>query len=363
MQWFLDGLVEQATAHGVATELVLVEWNPPSGVAPLAEAMRWPAPGNVTTRVVTVPGPVHDRLPHSETLPLFQMIAKNAGIRRARGEFVMATNIDILFSDELFAFMAGPLEHRTLYRVDRHDIDFPVANDMSVQEALRYCATHPRRIVRKDGVYYPGRGRVVPTYQGLGDYAATQGRHLLDRVRGKRAGGRGPEQAGGSRAGGLREAGGRVADRLDAAVAMATLPKLHINACGDFTLLSRDDWFALRGYPEWPMFSWNLDSVFLYQAHAHGLCVVELPSELAIFHIEHGQGSGWTPEGRETLFQQIERVGTPYLSDVDLRKKAREIRRDTRAGRPPVYNGLDWGFADDDLPDVATSSAGRTGGR
>ena len=35
------------------------------------------------------------------------MIAKNVGIRRARGEFVLATNIDILFSSELACIFAA----------------------------------------------------------------------------------------------------------------------------------------------------------------------------------------------------------------------------------------------------------------
>src|SRR5436305_6863806 len=122
MQWFVDGLAEQAARHAVATELILVEWNPPADTPPLAEDMRWPAPGSeMTCRVVTVPNEVHAGIPHSATLPLFQMIAKNVGIRRAAGEFVLATNIDILFSDPLFALLGRDLEHGTLYRVDRHD--------------------------------------------------------------------------------------------------------------------------------------------------------------------------------------------------------------------------------------------------
>ena len=39
------------------------------------------------------------------------MIAKNVGIRRARGRFMLATNIDIIFSNELVDWLAsGPLE-------------------------------------------------------------------------------------------------------------------------------------------------------------------------------------------------------------------------------------------------------------
>ena len=42
----------------------------------------------------------------SERLPLFQMIGKNVGIRRSRAPFVLATNVDIIFSDALFSFLA-----------------------------------------------------------------------------------------------------------------------------------------------------------------------------------------------------------------------------------------------------------------
>src|SRR5262249_33856914 len=38
--------------------------------------------------------------------------------------------------------------------------------------------------------------------------------------------------------------------------------RLHTNACGDFTLLSRENWFRFAGYPEWVMYSWHIDSVF-----------------------------------------------------------------------------------------------------
>ena len=48
-----------------------------------------------------MPSELHARYPHGDALPLYQMIAKNVGIRRARGQFVLATNIDILFSNEL----------------------------------------------------------------------------------------------------------------------------------------------------------------------------------------------------------------------------------------------------------------------
>jgi hypothetical protein len=53
---------------------------------------------------------------------LYQRIGKNVGIRRARGQFCAATNIDILFSNELTDFLAKEaLKAYSLYRIDRYD--------------------------------------------------------------------------------------------------------------------------------------------------------------------------------------------------------------------------------------------------
>ena len=51
------------------------------------------------------------------------------------------------------------------------------------------------------------------------------------------------------------------------------IPVLHTNACGDFTMMARENWFTLRGYPEWPIFSWFIDSVSFHQAYYNGLAV------------------------------------------------------------------------------------------
>jgi hypothetical protein len=73
---------------------------------------------------------------------------------------------------------------------------------------------------------------------------------------------------------------------------------LHTNACGDFTLMARDRWFNLRGYPEFNLFSMNLDSVLCFSAHYAGVREEVLAEPMRIHRIEHGRGSGWTPEGR-----------------------------------------------------------------
>lgn len=155
MQAFVNGWVHQCKRHDLSAELIVVEWNPPAGKARLAEVLRWPADlGPCAVRFLEVPAEIHGRYRYADCLPLYQMIAKNAGIRRACGEFVLATNIDVLFSDELMQFFAAHrLEAGRMYRIDRHDAMSDVPESGTVEEQLAYCRSHLIRINTREGTY------------------------------------------------------------------------------------------------------------------------------------------------------------------------------------------------------------------
>ncbi len=154
MQIFVTGLGAQAERFQVPIELVIVDWNPPAEKPLLADAIDWPGTDWVESRVVEVPAELHRRYKHADSLPLYQMIAKNVGIRRSRGEFVLATNIDLLFSDELFEFLAARrLETGKMYRVDRWDSAEDVPLNATIQEQLQYCATHLLRVNARGETY------------------------------------------------------------------------------------------------------------------------------------------------------------------------------------------------------------------
>src|ERR1700693_4188981 len=147
MQAFVNGWIAQVKRRRLASELIFVEWNPPEDRPPLVDALRWPEDlGPCRVRIIQVPPDLHRRYAQAVALPLYQMMAKNVGIRRARGRFVLATNIDIIFSDELVGFLAErKLETRRMYRIDRHDVmpDVPIDG---IEEQLAYCRTHLIRI-------------------------------------------------------------------------------------------------------------------------------------------------------------------------------------------------------------------------
>jgi hypothetical protein len=311
MQLFVEGLAEQAERFRLPVELIVVEWNPPADRQPLVEALDWPPGDHFQPQVITVPPEVHRTFPHPDQLPLFQMIAKNVGIRRSTAPFVLATNIDILLADELFAFLQTGLKAGSMYRVDRHDVlaelGGPRLPSPDECRALPVLREH-----RLDGLRYPnGRPPVVQPKRRHDGLAVKPAINELTRL-------------------------------TAAAWDRIVLPKLHTSGCGDFTLASRETWFAMRGYPEWPIFSWHLDGVVLYQAYAGGVEMINLAPPMVAYHLEHGEGSGWTPESRR-LWDRLDAAGIPYLSTPAYRSLARKLVGGGRGFQP--FNGVDWGLA------------------
>jgi hypothetical protein len=503
MQIFVSGWIEQARRYGIASELIIVEWNPPPDRPRLFDALRWPQDlGPCEVRIIEVPPELHARYPHSDALPLYQMIAKNAGIRRARGQFVLATNIDILFSDELAKYLAArQLERGRMYRIDRHD----VMSEVPVEDQRTWCRTHLIRINRREGSFpvkpdgspaleardaaspdsgiifgrgwYAVESHIPPeVFRWAGESAEllledppgpgldlvldiepgpSSGRPLqleieaagqapvcqsFDRrlrvrlrfaspypkrlqLRTKDAGVRvcgdprplnfrvfhveWERARGGGEANSLAKsfqvtlqpvswtmqaaklrqaflhlmrklAEGRSLVPLTVPVSpglrrflqfcvgsgggpsvAAADPQrgapdfLHTNACGDFTLLAREHWFDLRGYPEMDLFSMNLDSLFCFAAHYGGAVEEMLSDPMRIYHIEHGSGSGWTPEGQAKLFERIAAKGLSFLRNEEVLAMAAEMRR---LKAPMIFNHEDWGLSAFTLKETVVGS-------
>jgi hypothetical protein len=356
-QSFVDRLAEQCGRHQVPCELVLVDWNPPGARAPLAEVLGWPAGSPwFTARVITVPPALHRRLNYAKRLAMFQMIAKNVGIRRALGDYVIATNIDIIFSDELFRWLkSGPIREGALYRSDRWDIpnEIQLEPDLDIllararEQAIRRNlkdGTHIRRDggfhnisgQRFDGIFYqPLEGLIAGLKQSLGN----DGPVPRDQV--------------------LLALDAMLSSELPRLRRDFLIPMLHTNACGDFTMMARRDWFALRGYPEWNIFSWHIDSVIVYQAHYNGLPIEELDPAAIHYHIEHDYGSGWTPEGAGSLWARLSERGIPFISYRRFKELVFEMQDNAEQNRWTLYNDPDWGFAGCELECRIVAEEGR----
>jgi hypothetical protein len=124
---------------------------------------------------------------------------------------------------------------------------------------------------------------------------------------------------------------------------------LHTNACGDFTLLSRGDWFALRAYPEFPIWPMHIDALFCYAAHHAGIDEVVLREPMRIYHTEHLSAAGWTPEGEEERVARIEAKG---VTEIQFTAAMEWIDRMRRFNAPMIFTLEDWGLADATFPET-----------
>jgi len=321
MQLFISGFLEQASRYSLDSELIIVEWNPLPERPKLAQVLKWPnIAGPCAVRIIeVVPLSIHRRFEHSDRLPLFQMIGKNVGIRRARGRFVLATNIDILFSNEMVRFFAsGQMTSGHLYRVDRYDVPADIPEGVSIDEQLAHSDQNIIRIHGNDGTRILGNGD--STVQ-----------HLKKGVRAS-----------------LREIK-RLIRREDC--------PLHTNACGDFTLMAREHWLDVWGYAEFNMYSFRLDGLLCYAAHYAGARETVLSDPMRIYHIEHSAGSGWTPGfGGELLEKRLNEAGVPQLSGEQY---AAWVTQMARQRRPIIFNeSQDWGLANESLLETVVTAGG-----
>jgi hypothetical protein len=130
---------------GQDMEVIVVEWNPLSNRARLKDAIRWP--NNIDCRIIVVPPEIHNSLPSTKwdaenckTIPFYEFIAKNVGMRRADSEFVLCTNIDILLNKSLMKFLVSKtLSHNRFYRIDRDDVTKNINVSWNFKKQLRFC--------------------------------------------------------------------------------------------------------------------------------------------------------------------------------------------------------------------------------
>lgn len=118
--------------------------------------------------------------------------------------------------------------------------------------------------------------------------------------------------------------------------------KLHTNGCGDFMLMNKEDWIKTKGYYNKPVFSWHLDSMFMFLTDALGIKCKILPKNCVIYHIEHG--GGWTPETEKALFDRLDKQEIPYFTWKDLLKIERDIRK--HKDNSLYFNSENWGALD-----------------
>lgn len=146
--------------RGVACELVFVEWNPIQNRSFLAELLgREFDPAAMALRRFVVAPEYHAALTQNPQIGYLEYVAKNVGIRRASGAFILATNTDVLLGREVIdAIAAGRLNAGTIYRAPRYDIKLGADQSRLAWDALEDPANHVRRPVLKPPLLGGGTG-------------------------------------------------------------------------------------------------------------------------------------------------------------------------------------------------------------
>jgi hypothetical protein len=305
----------QAAKHKLTIELILVEWNPPGDKPLLKDVLPRPPEGcGVTLRYVVVPGDIHKAYTFSARMPLFQMTAKNAGIRRATAPFVLCTNIDLLFSDELFNFLTkNKLKENVFYRANRFDVKKEILSVDGFENKIKFAKKNiTKRLGKSKGhEYLSGFPRYI--------FAFKNSVLLLNYL--------------------IKKAFAVVLSREN-----FLLRSLDTFACGDFTLMSKNDWFRIEGYPELDLYSIHIDSMGLIAAAALEMRQEILPQEMCSYHIHHEEGWESFADNPVGLIKFMERrPGLDWYTVAETGKWLIKNHKTWGLNKP------DWGFVDEQL--------------
>lgn len=272
-QTFLSGLIFQTNKYKLKSELIIVEWNPPIDKPYLNESLKIENNDFLNIRFIIVPDSIQNTFRYKDTIPLYQMIAKNVGIRRAKGEFVLCTNIDLLFSDELFERLAKrEFKKGEFYRANRCDIPTNVMQINTFEEQLVFAK---KNILVRHGKN-PRHIHIttnLPNWMYFFDSIAI----VIDFF-------------------------AKTVKKIIWKKEEQNLHQLDFMACGDFTLMSKEDWIKIDGYVELDLYSLHVDSMALISAKALGLTQVVFEKAECTYHIHHKDG--WT--GFEDPLQMIQ---------------------------------------------------------
>eukprot|EP00741_Cyanophora_paradoxa_P018706 tig00021073_g18055.t1 len=320
----LKSLAGIAERWRLDAELVVVEWNPPPAAPPLHRSALWPATPRLRTRIVTVPPDLHARLALqwasinqsdgeeagreaaavASKNPVYEWIAKNAGVRRAAGDYVLVFNVDDAVSDAVGRLLGtargqeGPLEPLAAGEAPGED------------DALR-----PGRF------YLARRYHLDPLPAGLA------WGELQARMRRESATGIFYQEMDFER--GFLDTLRHLRDANVSARAVAarkrprSMQEVLTDGPGDFFLMHRDDWHATRGFREVPTYC-CMDHELVSKALAMGLQYVQLLPPYAVFHANHER---------------------EYLARKTLAVDVREQDAAVRSGVPLHQNGPAWGLA------------------
>lgn len=310
LQRCLKNTVDGLSRECIRSEVIFVNYNP-LPEPKIEDFIAWPSSTeHVSMCALTIPPAVHEQMVQSgmrKNLPVLEYVAKNAGIRRAEGEYVLCMNPDILIPEEFFSRFKGLMGQNCYYRTNRYDFLMP--ENVSEAHHIKNLVT---KIWVQDFAYEQLPGP-VSKWKLRKIHALKQWYFVGYRIRTLFA----------------------PVYRLVWNVHYHPKAEMtyHCNGSGDFMLMHRDHWFALRGHNEQTFLALHVDGLMVIQAAALGLREKILP--WPVYHQEH-----------ERRFNALEQRPEYINAYQNFQKDAQDMLRERKA---KVYNDENWGLATFDL--------------
>ena len=306
LQQWATWSVHQLSQAKVPSEVIFVNYNP-LDVEPIKSFIKWPDSTDwVKVKLITVPNEEHQKIVREhgvKDVPVLEYHAKNIGVRRAKGEFILCMNPDILIPAKVIRSFSN-LYETCYYRSNR--LDYSAEIQIDVSKTLNEQLSGSVKAVWLKGNYVLLDGFSTPSYyrklltNKLSNLWKLSTLHLRP-----------------------------ILDFCSIPVYYNRLQyKYHSNASGDFLLMSRQNWFKLKGYKEASQIALHTDSLMVIQAAFLGL--KEHTYLSPIYHKQHERR--YDAVNKEDLDQ-----------DEAYALYNREIQGMNKTGMVKIYNGDSWG--------------------
>lgn len=313
---WLTCLVER---NKLPAELIIVDYNPVSGNEPISAMLDWPENRNyLAIRFLHVPNGTHEGLVNPrvrKTVPVFEFNAKNMAIRRAKGEYILSTNADILLHPSIIGFIANKMPDKNCYyrafrfdynKISFYDFNNPYATLRRIQRNVfrLLLRGYDYRVIWGENFIEEKISKFRNSFQLFLNFNLVKVKSLANLLQMK--------------------------VNHDSLVL-----KYHTNASGDFMLMHRDNWFSLRGYPEDTYISTHCDAIFTVMSKVAG--IKENILRWPIYHQHH--------ERR----YNTDIIESKFNNNKDISDMFRRFVNDTRemeaTCQPKIVNPPDWGAA------------------
>ena len=303
LQNFVTWNHEQLLTNGISAEIVFVNYNPLKSEASIQDFINWPSSTDIVPiRIITVSNSVHQQVVADgkrKDVPVMEYLAKNVGIRSAKGEFILCMNPDIILPSKLVQGFKS-LKKDTYYRADR--VDF--SGDMKANYELT-------RVFLK-GQSYPIKSLAQLPKLRRNNFVLNKWRAFTPKIE-------------------------WLLNRMSFPVYYDNVEnQVHCNVSGDFMLMHRDHWFSISGHTEQTYIALHVDALTVVQAVALGL--KERVFESPIFHQEHERRYDASDENPEFL------KAFEFFSSEAKEMLESEV--------PKKYNDQHWGLSKFDLPEM-----------